>query len=144
MVGSGRSWPPTAEEWPAVPPLHRARDTVVRDQADKILQEPLKDGRARNATMEQSTEAQETAATSEEGEDIWHDLQEGRRPGGCKASSRDFHRVAEREWLDIVEDSAPSETEEETLKAQPSEKMIMVVHLDRLAPYQGTARDEWP
>jgi hypothetical protein len=34
-------------------------------------------------------------------------------------------------------------TEEETSEAQHSEKM-MVVHMDRLAPYQGTARDERP
>jgi hypothetical protein len=37
-----------------------------------------------------------------------------------------------------MEGSASSEMKEETFKAQPSEKM-MVVHLDELAPYQGTA-----
>jgi hypothetical protein len=31
---------------------------------------------------------------------------------------------------------------EEMSKAQPSEKMVMVVHLNRLAPYQRTAWDE--
>jgi hypothetical protein len=45
--------------------------------------------------------------------------------------------------LDIVEGLAPSKTKEETSKAQPSEKM-MVVQFDRLAPYQGTAQDKWP
>jgi hypothetical protein len=31
---------------------------------------------------------------------------------------------------------------EEMSKAQPSEKMTMVVYLDWLTPYQGTAWDE--
>jgi hypothetical protein len=46
--------------------------------------------------------------------------------------------------MDIVEGSAPSETKEEMSKAQPSEKKIMVVHLDWLAQYQGPTRDKWP
>jgi hypothetical protein len=31
------------------------------------------------------------ATMSEEGEDIWQDLQEDRRAGDCKANSWDFH-----------------------------------------------------
>jgi hypothetical protein len=42
---------------------------------------------------------------------------------------------------DIEEGSALSKTKEETSKAQPS---MMVIHLDWLASYEGTARDEQP
>jgi hypothetical protein len=48
------------------------------------------------------------------------------------------------EWLYIVQESAPSDTKEEKSKAQPSEKEEMVVHLDRLAPYQRTTLEERP
>jgi hypothetical protein len=36
-------------------------------------------------------------AVSEEGEDIWQDLQEDHRVGGLEASSWDFHWVVESE-----------------------------------------------
>jgi hypothetical protein len=40
--------------------------------------------------------------------------------------------------------SVASEMKEETSKAKPSEKKMMVVHLGQLATYQGTARHELP
>jgi hypothetical protein len=36
-------------------------------------------------------------AKSEEGEDIWQDLQEDHRVGGREVSSQDFHQVVESE-----------------------------------------------
>jgi hypothetical protein len=59
---------------------------------------------------------------SEEGEDIRQDFREDRRAGDRKAISRVFDWATGIEQLDIVEGSAPSETKEETSKAQPSEK----------------------
>jgi hypothetical protein len=50
MVGRGKSWPPPADEWPAVTSLNGVRDMVVRDQAETMSQgEPLKDGRGHPA-----------------------------------------------------------------------------------------------
>jgi hypothetical protein len=55
-------------------------------------------------------------------EDIEQDLQEDRRAGGRKARSRVFDWVTGSDWLNIMEWSALSVTEEETFKAQPLEK----------------------
>jgi hypothetical protein len=32
MVGSGRSWPPSANGWPAMPFLHGVRDALIKDR----------------------------------------------------------------------------------------------------------------
>jgi hypothetical protein len=61
-----------------------------------------------------------TAATSEEREDIRHEVQECRRAGDRKTNRRVFHWATGSEWLDIVEGSTPSKTEEKTTKIQPS------------------------
>jgi hypothetical protein len=69
--------------------------------------------------------------------------------------------AAESERLDIMEGWVPSETKEETAHGVRAgdvgapatlgtfaplyrKSRIMVVHLDRLALYEGTARDERP
>jgi hypothetical protein len=81
------------------------------------------------------------------------DLQAGRRDGYRKAKSRDFHQTAENECQDIVEGSAPSETEKETAhkvraggvgalttlgtSVRTDGRTMMVIKLDRLAPYQA-------
>jgi hypothetical protein len=57
-----------------------------------------------------------------EGEDIRQDLQEYRRAGNRKVNRRVFDWTKGNECLDIVEGSAPSETKEETSKAQPLDK----------------------
>jgi hypothetical protein len=62
------------------------------------------------------------ADVSEEGEDIWQDLQEDCRAEDPKANSRVFDWAMGSEWPGIVEGLAPSEMKEETSKAQPSEK----------------------
>jgi hypothetical protein len=70
-------------------------------------------------------------------------LQGDPRAGYCKENSQVIHQELKNQCQDIVEGSASSEMKEETFKAQPSEK-TMVVNLDELAPYQGTARDDRP
>jgi hypothetical protein len=92
----------------------------------------------------------EMSATSWKQEDIRCDLKEGFRAGDHKANGQIFCQVAESEGLDIVEGSAPSETEKETAHgvragnvgapatlgsfAPPFEKdekhRMMVIHLD--------------
>jgi hypothetical protein len=42
VVGLGRSWPPPAEGWPAMPFLHGIRDTVTMDSKDKAVQRTQK------------------------------------------------------------------------------------------------------
>jgi hypothetical protein len=51
------------------------------------------------------------AATFREQEDIQQDCQADSETGGREVSSRIFYRDAESEWLDIVEESATTETE---------------------------------
>jgi hypothetical protein len=107
-----------------------------------------------------------TAAVSQDREDIRGVPQEGFVTGVRKASDRDFQRVAESEELDCVEGSALFETEEEHTSilgvriagnvgtqvtrvsfAPPfgKEKLwVMMMYLDLLPPYQGTARDKRP
>jgi hypothetical protein len=103
--------------------------------------------------------------TSDGEEDIRQNLQEDRRTSGCKANSRDYHYAPKYECQDIVEGSAPSDTKEETANnvragdvGTPSllgsfaltylksriMMMMMMMYLDRLALYEGTARDERP
>jgi hypothetical protein len=53
----------------------------------------------------------ETEATKQEG--IQQDLQGDPRAGDHETSSRDFQRVAKSEGVNIVEGSAPSETEKD-------------------------------
>jgi hypothetical protein len=76
--------------------------------------------------------------------EIQQDLQEDSRAGDQKANSHVFNWAVESDCLDIVEGLAPSEMKEETSKAQPLEWKMIVVHLDQLASYQGTARNKWP
>jgi hypothetical protein len=84
------------------------------------------------------------AATSEEGEDIRQDLKEDHRAGDWKTNSLDFNWATGSDCLDILEGVPPpkKKTKEELSKAQSLEQKMMVVHLDRLAPYQETTRDE--
>jgi hypothetical protein len=43
MVGPGRCWLLPEDGWPAMPFMHRVRDTVVRNQARTVLyKEPWK------------------------------------------------------------------------------------------------------
>jgi hypothetical protein len=100
------------------------------------------------------------AAASEEGEVIRQDLQQDSITGSREASSWIFHRAAESEWLDIVEGSAPSETKENTTSilrirnmgvtttlgtfVRTDRRKIVVIHLERQAPYEGVARGEPP
>jgi hypothetical protein len=46
-------------------------------------------------------------------EDIQQDRQADSRTGGHETANWVFHQAAESEWLDIVEVSAPTQTEEE-------------------------------
>jgi hypothetical protein len=60
-----------------------------------------------------------------------------------------FPSAVENECIDIVEQPATDQTKEETahcrnLCPRPSRKKENGVHLDRVALYQGTARDERP
>jgi hypothetical protein len=58
-------------------------------------------------------------ATSVEGEDIQQDLQEGHRAGDRKTKSRVFDWDTGSEWTRHHGGVTPSETKEETSKAQP-------------------------
>jgi hypothetical protein len=102
------------------------------------------------------------ALTSRKQENTQQDLQADHRAGGHKANSWDFHQTVENECQDIMKQSAPTQTKEETtssLRARDVGGLVilgifarstrkrtkmMMVHLDRLLPYQGTARDEQP
>jgi hypothetical protein len=83
-----------------VPSLQRARGAVVTDQARTVLyEEPGENdlserdvGRNRKASWNKGPRLEEATA-SEEGEDIWQDLQEGSRAGDREAKARAFSRV---------------------------------------------------
>jgi hypothetical protein len=93
-------------------------------------------------------------------EDSWQDLQEGSHAGDCEAKSQIFSQDLGNECQDIVEGFAPSETKEEAAhraraggvgalitlgsSGHNNRRKIMVINLDLLAPYEGTARDEQP
>jgi hypothetical protein len=83
-------------------------------------------------------------------------LQKGRRAEDRKAN---FHQNSKNECQDIVEGSAPTETKEEATNSLRTmcvgalttlgsfacterKRIIMLIHLDRLAPYEGTAQHE--
>jgi hypothetical protein len=53
----------------------------------------------------------ETTATSWKREDNQHDLNKGHQAGDCKTSIEDIKRVSENTKMDLVEGTAPSETE---------------------------------
>jgi hypothetical protein len=57
---------------------------------------------------------QDIRPTSGKQRDILWSPRTNPRVGGCEASSEVFHGTAESEWLCIVEESAPTQTEEET------------------------------
>lgn len=59
----------------------------------------------------------ETVATVMKHEDIQRNLQGDFWTGVCEVSSRDVQQVAERQELDIVEVSAPSETEKKPTRS---------------------------
>jgi hypothetical protein len=152
--------PPTAEEmnpglWWIPEEVARhlqtddPRDTVIRDQAGTVLQEkPLRKGHFRgdNGRPRKQEGIQELHADS--------------RAGDGKANHQDFHQTAENVSLDIVEGSASSKMIEgaahrvraidvgalTTPRILPHrwKRWMMVVHLDRLAPYQGPAWGERP
>jgi hypothetical protein len=56
----------------------------------------------------------ETTATSWKREDNQHDLQKGHQAGYFKTSIEDLKRVSENKEIDLVERTAPSETEKES------------------------------
>jgi hypothetical protein len=89
-------------------------------------------------------------------EDIWWDLQEGCLTGDREGNSRIFHQDLRNEGLDVVEESAPSETGKETAHRieagnvgalvtlgsfAPTDRKsrMKVINLRGLAPYQGAA-----
>jgi hypothetical protein len=82
-----------------------------------LHQEPQKDGyseRDAGRAMQQwhMGARPETAATKQEG--IHHDLHENHWAGDCKANSWIFCCIMKNQELDIVEELAPSKTEEPT------------------------------
>jgi hypothetical protein len=99
------------------------------------------------------------AAASRKWEDIRQDLLEGSRARDGEAKNRAFSQDSKNEWLDSVEGSTPYETKEETTNdslramdvgalttlgnfARTDRRKTVVKHPDRLAPYQGTAREK--
>jgi hypothetical protein len=97
--------------------------------------------------------------SEDEAWDIFRGPWTNSRAGGGKVNSQVFDSAMGSEWLDIVERSAPTEAKEETahsLRASeieapttlgtfacsPWKRRMMVVHLDWLAPDQGTAQDK--
>jgi hypothetical protein len=100
------------------------------------------------------------AITSGKQENTQQDVQADRRAGDHKANSLDFHQTAENQCQGIVERSASSEAKDKTAHRVGAEdagalttlgtfsltdryRRMIVIRLDRLAPYQGAARDEW-
>jgi hypothetical protein len=73
-------------------------------------------------------------------EDIRRDLQEGSRTGDHKAISRIFGQDAENEGLEIVEGSAPSETEKETAHGVRAGNVGTPATLGSFAPTIGKRR----
>jgi hypothetical protein len=55
----------------------------------------------------------QTAAMFKKRGDNQHDLQKGHQTGDCKTSIEDLKRVSENKKVDLVEGTAPSETEKE-------------------------------
>jgi hypothetical protein len=101
------------------------------------------------------------AATSRKPEGIQQDCQAEFWAGGSEVSSWVFHQAVKNEWLDIVEGSAPSKMKGEatnnslrakdvgaltTFRTFPHTgwRKMVVIHVDWLAPYQGTAQGEQP
>jgi hypothetical protein len=96
-------------------------------------------------------------AASLKQEDIQQDLRENYRARDREANSQIFHQDLTKECQDVMEGLAHFETKEETTNSRlgaltilgtfaPTDQKIrmMVIHLDRLAPYEGTAWDELP
>jgi hypothetical protein len=98
---------------------------------------------------------------SEEGEDSWQDLKENHRAGSHEVNNRNFHQVTESALLDIVVGLVPSKMKEETTNnnlrainivalttpgtfARTDRGNMIVINMDRLAPYERTAQDERP
>jgi hypothetical protein len=100
------------------------------------------------------------ATTSRKQKDIRQNLQAGSRAGDHEAKSRVFCQDTKNECQNIVEEPVTSEMEKETtygvsamdVGALPilgtftrkERRKMMVINLDRLAPYEGTTRDEGP
>jgi hypothetical protein len=101
----------------------------------------------RKESMEEGT------AASWKGDDIRLDLQEGSRTGDREANSQIFRHYSRTEGLDIMEGSVPSETKKKTAHIVGAGNVgapgildsfgptdwkyrKMVIHLDRLVPYQ--------
>jgi hypothetical protein len=57
----------------------------------------------------------QTAAMFKKRGDNQHDLQKGHQTRDCKASTENLKRVSENKEMDIVEGTAPSETEKEIM-----------------------------
>jgi hypothetical protein len=131
----GGGGPPPTDGRPAVPFLHPARDTVVRNQARTMLQvKPLKDGRVRNATREWETEAQDDSY-------ILEARGHSTRPSGSQV----LHRAGEvSDWILWRSRPPPRRKKRRPKHWHRKGTKMMAVHLDRLASYQGTARDERP
>jgi hypothetical protein len=134
----GGSWPFHGDGWVDEPFLHGVGTAVIKDRWSRndgkrgprsmLYEETLKDDSSgrdySNSELQQRHKGSrpDAGATSRKQEDtVWCPLT-NLWVGGREASNRDFRRVTESERLDIVEGSAPSESKEETSKAQPSEK----------------------
>jgi hypothetical protein len=100
MMGPCRRWPLPSDSWPVLPFLHCAsREEQVRHPA--------------------------TGSEAEAGDSsyVWKASGHSMRPwknhrvGGRQANRRIFHRAAESEWLVIMEESAPTQTEEESISS---------------------------
>jgi hypothetical protein len=118
------------QEW------HSPRDTVRK----KLYVEPGKDGRSEQTSGEFGRQhwnkgsRPKEAAASRKREDIQRDLQEDFRAADRKANSRIFYQTWKSKGMDIVEGSAPSETEKEIAHAIGAGNMVVPATLGSFAP----------
>jgi hypothetical protein len=99
------------------------------------------------------------ACTSRKRQYIRQNLQEGCHAGDREVKSQTFSHDSENECQDIVEGLASSETKDETAHRVRAgdvgalatlgsfvptdwKSIMMVINLDWLAPYEGTAQDK--
>jgi hypothetical protein len=84
----------------------------------------------------------EGAITSEERDDIQRDLRENVRAGDREANCHVFRQDAENEGLDIVEGSAPSETEKDIAHGVRAGNVGAPANLGSFAPQNGKKDDD--
>jgi hypothetical protein len=130
MVDPSRSWPSLEDGWPTVPFLYCTRDVVVRD----LARQP----------------ATASAAEARDMSYVWEARRHYMRPSDKLTSWEVVKRIVRSstglqevsEWT-LWRGQPPLKQKKRRPKHSPRTKM-MVVHLDGLASYQGTARYEWP